>query len=248
MAEPELEDETSRPGLGPRLAGLAQDAAAGVLFLLGLRAPVYWPRMARGALVFPLAAAALGSLVAAVLDLLPADAPRALPATLGVLLLAGVGGGRFLFDFARFCGGGPLGVAALVVMLVGQGWGLMVLEGNLRDIALVLTPMLGMWAYVVQGYGSLPARPDGFAAVFVREMEFTQFATASVSAMAVSLILVNALGTMVLFAVASSTIVLRIVVHARRGGVSAVSLGAVCVIAETISLVLAGAVVRLVGN
>ncbi len=246
LVEEEAQEEGSVP-LATRGAELARDGLAALFFLLGRRSEGERERVARGALFFPFFAAGLGSLLAQLLDLLPALAPWP-EAFLGTALLDAIGGGGFQRDFLRFAGGGIVGASALVVLLLGQAWGLAGLEGNLRTIALVLTPMLGLWAYVVQGYGSLAQEGDGYAAVFVKHMEFTQFATASVSAMALSLMLVNALGTMVLFAVASSTIVLRIVVHARHGGVSAVSLGAVCVIAQTISLLLAGSIGRFVAG
>lgn len=224
--------------------GLGRDGFAALLFLLGRRAVAERGAVARGALFFPLFGAALGSLVSAGLELFP-DAPAALQAFLGVFLLCLLSGGRFVRDFVMFCGGGLVGGLLLLALLGVEWWALLGLEGNFRAIALVLTPMLGRWAYVVQGYGSLPARAGGFAAVFVKEMQFTQFAAASTSAMVIGLIFLNALGTLMLFAVASLTIVLRIFIHARRGGVSSVSLGAGALIADAITLGAAGLVARL---
>lgn len=228
------------------LVGFLRDGWCALRFLLGWRPADAQIRasIARGALFFPLLGAASGSIIAEVLFLVGPAAPvtRAL---LPLVLLTLLAGGRPAFDFFRFVGGGPLGVLLLGGLLAAEAWAFLALDGNLRVIALVLAPMLGRWAYVVQAYGSLPARKDGFAAMMVRHMQFTQFATASVCAMALSLMLINALGTLLLFLVASMSILLRIFTHSRQGGVSAVSLGAGGFLAEVAVVVLVGAVARL---
>ena len=70
-------------------------------------------------------------------------------------------------------------------------------------------------------------------------------ATASVCAMALSLMLINALGTLVLFLAASLSILLRIFTHRRQGGVSGVSLGAGAFLAEAGVVILIGSIARL---
>jgi len=228
------------------VAGWLRDSIYAGCFLVGWRPADNEIRaaVARGALWFPLLGAAGGALVAQVLALLDLQQSE-LSAIAPVVLLVVLAGARPAVDFMRFFGGGLLGMVLLLGVLASEVWAFQALSGNLRVIALVLAPMLGRWAYVVQAYGSLPARPDGFAAMMVRHMQFTQFATASVSAMALSLMLINALGTLVLFLVASLTILLRIWTHSRRGGVSAVSLGAGAFLCEAMVVVLIGAVARL---
>lgn len=238
------EGEVARVPLRARGLSLGRDGLAALLFLLGRRAVAERGAVARGALFFPLFGAALGALVSGALEFF-VDAPDNLQALLGVLLLGLISGGRFLRDLTVFAGGGLVGGFFLLALLGVEWWALLGLEGNFRAIALVLTPMLGRWGYVVQGYGSLPARAGGFAAIFVKEMQFTQFAVASTSAMVIALIFLNALGTLMLFAVASLTIVLRIFIHSRRGGVSEVSLGAGALIADAITLGATGLVARL---
>jgi cobalamin synthase len=238
------EEEIARVPVRERVVGLGRDSFAALLFLLGRRVDAERAAVARGAFFFPLFGAALGSLASGVLGFF-AGAPDGALAAFGVLLLLLVSGGRFARDFFVFAGGGLAGGSLLLGLLGLEWWALLGLEGNFRAIALVLTPMLGRWGYVVQGYGSLPARAGGFAAVFVKEMQFTQFATASTSAMVIALVFLNALGTLMLFSVASLTILLRIFIHSRRGGVSAVSLGAGALMADAITLGSAGLIARL---
>ncbi|MDG1400657.1 MAG: adenosylcobinamide-GDP ribazoletransferase [Candidatus Binatia bacterium] len=243
----ESEKHASSPAsIGGALATLLRDGWCGLRFLLGWRPPQAEIRasVARGALFFPLFGAAGGSIVAEMLILVGPEAP-AMRALLPVALLALLSGGRPALDLFRFLGGGILGTLFLAGLLGAEAWAFLNLDGNLRVIALVLAPMLGRWAYVVQAYGSLPARSDGFASMMVRHMQFTQFATASVCAMALSLMLINALGTLVLFLVASLSILLRIFTHRRQGGVSGVSLGAGAFLAEAGVVILIGSIARL---
>ena len=110
---------------------------------------------------------------------------------------------------------------------------------------MVLAVVLGRWAIVVQAYGSLAARPDDLAAVFVREMKFGQFGVASVSAMAAILVLSNAIGVLLLVGAATVTVGFRILVHRWLGGVAPTTLDAAAELAETIVLLLCAALVLL---
>jgi cobalamin synthase len=237
---------STRAALGAALVGLLRDGWCALRFLLGWRPQQAETRaaVARGALFFPLFGAASGAVVAEVLSMVGPVSPW-VRWVLPVILLGVISGGRPALDFFRFVGGGRWGALLLAGLLGAEAWAFGSLEGNLRVIALVLAPMLARWAYVVQAYGSLPAKSDGFASMMVRHMQFTQFATASVCAMALSLMLINALGTLVLFLVASMTILLRIFTHSRQGGVSGVSLGAGAFLAEVAVVVLVGGVARL---
>jgi len=108
--------------------------------------------------------------------------------------------------------------------------------GPAGSLALALAGMLGRWALVVLAYGSTPMRGDALAARVVRAASFREFGIASVTAMAITLLLVDAVGLLLLFAIATVTIALRIGVHARHGGVSRPALGAALVLGELATL------------
>jgi len=80
--------------------------------------------------------------------------------------------------------------------------------------------------------------------VFARAMQFREFGLASVSAMALTLILANAIGLVLILWTATQTILVRIVVHARDRGVSEPSLAAGADLAELSTLLLCAGLAR----
>lgn len=144
-------------------------------------------------------------------------------------------------------GAGALALASLAVasVLVAKALAVAVLHGRALGIALVLALILGRWAQVVIAYGSIPRPGDGFAAALCRGCAFREFGTASVSAMLLTLALANAVGLVLLFAVAAQTIGLRILAH-RRGGASRTAIEAAGELAETTTLVLGALLARLI--
>ncbi|MFM8410672.1 MAG: hypothetical protein ACKOCT_10375 [Alphaproteobacteria bacterium] len=142
---------------------------------------------------------------------------------------------------------GALSIASLAVafLLVAKALAIAALHGRALGIALVLAGILGRWAQVVQAYGSIPRPGDSFAEALCRGCAFREFGIASVSAMLLVLALANAVGLVLLFAVAAGTIALRILAH-RRGGPSRTSIEAGGELAETTTLLLAALLARLI--
>lgn len=141
---------------------------------------------------------------------------------------------------------GSLGTAIVAVMLGAKAAALASLAGGTLALAVVLTATLARWALVVQAYGSLSARPEGLGATLAREMKFREFGLASVTAMAATLALSNALGVVLLIGVGTASVALRILVHRSFGGVTPVTIRAGGELAETVALVLSAALVALI--
>lgn len=249
-------------GLRARL----RELRAALLFLTGVGRPGLDPgEVARGGAFFPALGLVLGALVAAALALLEPLLPSPLLALLGVGLLWLASGGTLpralgrvattalsargdratklaALDAPRIGAGGVL---VLALVLLAKGLALSVLQGSTLVLTVVLALMLGRWAIVVQAYGSLAARPDDLAAVFVREMKFGQFGVASVTAMAATLAFSNAMGIVLLLGVATATVGLRILVHRWLGGVVPATLEAGGELAETVALLVCAGLVLL---
>ncbi|MBU6281297.1 hypothetical protein KGQ64_03565 [bacterium] len=138
-----------------------------------------------------------------------------------------------------------LASVAVALVLVAKALAIAALHGRALGIALVLAAILGRWAQVVLAYGSIPRPGDAFAGAWCRGCAFREFGTASVSAMLLVLALANAVGLVLLFAVAAQTIALRILAH-RRGGMTRTSIEAGGELAETVTLLLGALLARLI--
>jgi cobalamin synthase len=245
--------------------GRLRELWAALLFLTGRRRGLEPGAVARGGAFFPALGLVLGALVAAALSSVEARLPRPLVATLGVALLALLSRGtlpRALGCVARAVlargrdraatvaaldgpGMGVSGTLVLALLLTAKGLALSVLGGSTLAFAVVLAVALGRWGLVVQAYGSLAARPDDLAAVFVREMKFGQFGVASVTAMAGTLALSNAIGILLLLSVATTTVGARILVHRWLGGVVPATIEASGELAESVALLVCAGLVLL---
>jgi hypothetical protein len=129
-----------------------------------------------------------------------------------------------------------LGTAVLAVLLAAKALAVFALAGRGLALALMLAVMLGRWAIVVQAYGSIARAGDDFARGLVEGMKFREFGIASVTAMAITLVLADAVGLVLLLAIAAQTVVVRIAAHRFAGGVSRTSLLAGEDLGETAAL------------
>jgi len=254
--------ESSRAARGA--AAIVRELRAALLYLTGTPSERLVPvEVARGGAFFSALGFALGALVAGAL----LAAERVLPAppvALGLALLAATSRGTLVRAAGRLArallqsggrasrlaaldapGIGASGVVAVGALTLAKGFALASLAGGTLALAVVLAVTLGRWALVVQAYGSLPARPDDFGAVLAREMKFREFGFASVTAMAVTLMLSNAMGVVLLIGVGTVTVALRILVHRVFGGVTATTVQAGGEIGETVALLLCAALVGL---
>ena len=219
------------------------------------------PPVLVGSLAFyPVVGLALGGIAAgvaaAIASLSPTDAGAAGAA--GVAVLAALGGAR-----------GPLGLAAAasaflrpgsaasalahlraepppeaVVVAIAAGAtraaAAAVLPPPARTTALLVAPMLGAWAIVVQCHGGVPRHARGPAAMIIGRARFREFGAASVVALGVALAVGEPIGLVVVVIAALATLALRVHAHRRLGGMTGRLLGATRELVETIVLVTLG--------
>ena len=234
---------TASGGPEPSPRGWVDRAAGADGFALRGAAPADDVALAWAGLALPLLGFGVGLGVRALVVALEGSAtPFALAgvAASGLWLLGGRG-----FARTATAGFGRAVAAAAALLLLGVELALFSLLGSSGTLAMPLAGLLGRWALVVLAYGSQPAPGDDVATRLVKQLGFNQFAVASVSAMALTLLLVDAIGLLLLFAVATQTIALRIVAHSRRGGVTRSVLGAGAALGELTTLMLSAALVGL---
>ena len=213
---------------------------------------------AAGLAFYPIVGLALGAVAAAVAWLLSSGA-------VGVLVLLTLGGGRAPYALAAAAdaglrtgsrsetlarlratpgwAGGAVSAAGLAVRL----WAAASLPAPARTIALLLAPMLGAWAIVVQCYGGAPTQARGPAKVLIGRARFREFGWASVVGFSVTLGVGEAVGLAVLCVAALTTLGVRILAHRRVGGLTGRLLAATRELVETVVLVTLGVLARLMG-
>jgi adenosylcobinamide-GDP ribazoletransferase len=249
-SSPTTEEEP--PRLAEQLQAALRELRAALLFLTGVGPPPEGEQLARGGMFFPLVGLALGAVAAGIALLARATLPPLLAAIAVLVWLCAVGRGAQPLALARGVGDRLgarfLGWIVLAGLLAAKLAALEALGEHALGISLMLASMLGRWALVVQAYGSIPVVEDRFAAALTRGLKFREFGTASVSAMALTLVLANAVGLVLLLAVAALSIALRIAAHRRSGGVSRTSILSGGELAETTALLACAALARLIAG
>lgn len=140
---------------------------------------------------------------------------------------------------------GALGMGVALAALAARTAALSVLPPASRTGALVVAPMLGAWAIVVQCYGGIPGKARGPAAALVARARFREFGWASVTAIGVTLAVGDAVGLVLVLAAAGVTVGLRVYAHHRLGGLTGRMLAATRELVETVVLVTLGGLARL---
>ncbi len=221
------------------------------------------PREAQvGGLVFyPLVGAAIGLAAVVALRLAGPLGPR-LAAIAALVVLAAASGGRTLAGLAGAAGalGAPGEPSAVLARLRGRPsaagaavaagfflvkvWALLHVPEPARPLALMLAPMLGRWAVVVQCYGGSPVAARGLAAVLVGRARLREFGWASALVFAATLAVLDAVGLVVLLAVTLATVALRVLAYRRAGGLTGRQLAATAEVIETGTLVVLALLAR----
>lgn len=261
MSDPGV-DEAPRPPLAEQARATAREVAAAIIYLVaGRRGGLDLEEVARGGAFFPVLGLALGALAVGVVwavdsvggvaagplvavVAMTALSSGALPrGTAGAVALA-LSPGQALEPGDLGRAAKSAGALAALATTAAKWWALSVTPPEALSLSLPLAMMLGRWAFVVQAYGSQSARSEGVGAVFPRAMQFREFSLASVSAMALTLILANAIGLVLILWTATQTILVRILVHSRAGGVGERSLAAGADLAEVSTLLLCAGLAR----
>ena len=130
---------------------------------------------------------------------------------------------------------GVPGVATAALAFAAKLWSVTVLPVPARTAALLIAPMLGRWAIVVQCYGGVAGSPE--RAGLAGQARFREFGWASVTAFAVTLAVADAAGLVVLVTAAVTTVVLRLHAHRRGRGMTEGLLVATAELVETAAMV-----------
>jgi cobalamin synthase len=102
-----------------------------------------------------------------------------------------------------------------------------------RTTALLLAPMLGAWAIVVQAYGGAPIHARGPAAALVGRARFREFGWASVVALGTTLAVGEAIGLLLVLVASLTTLGVRVYAYRRLGGLTGRLLAATRDLVET---------------
>ncbi len=218
--------------------------------------------LAGGLAFYPVVGLVLGALAAGVATaterVLPAAAGPA--GVLALVALAGARGARGLAAAAEallrrgdavIVRGrlrtvpGPLGIAAAGAALAARAAAAAVLPPPARTTALLLAPMLGAWAVVVECYGGVPTHASGTAAAIVGRARFREFGWASVTALGMTLAVGEPIGLVIVLAASLATVGVRIYAYHRLGGLTGRLLAATRELVETVVLVTLGVLAQL---
>jgi adenosylcobinamide-GDP ribazoletransferase len=210
--------------------------------------------LAAGLAWLPVVGLGVGTVAALVAEAVGRAAPG-LAGVAGVLVFEAIGGGRPRLALAatmaalgrRGAAGDVLrrlrarpGVLALGAALAALGIKLWAGAGlgGWRTIALLVAPMLGRWAVVVQCHGGSEVHARGPAAALIGRARFREFGFASVTAFAVTLALADGVGLAVVLAAALTTVGLRLNANHRLAGLTGRLLVATSELVETVVLVI----------
>lgn len=151
----------------------------------------------------------------------------------GVVVVAALSGARASRILAAR---GALGASTAGLAFAVRLWAASSLPAPARTAALLIAPMLGRWAIVVQCYGGVPGAVLGEAAL-VGGARFREFGWASVTAFAVTLAVADAVGLLVLVTAALTTLALRVYLYRRVGRLTERLLAATAELVETTVMV-----------
>jgi len=174
----------------------------------------------------PLVGAAVGGLAA-----LGAAGGRALSPLAGAL--AGVACLEALSGREASRAGGVAAGAKVVALLGNPGW--------TWTLLLVLAPMLGRWAVVVQCYGGAPVAASGPASL-VGRARFREFGWASVTAIGTALVTAEAFGLGIVLGAALVTLAVRTRAYRRTRGLAPADLARTDTFVEAVVLAVPAAV------
>ena len=116
-----------------------------------------------------------------------------------------------------------------------------------RMLALVVAPMLARWAVVVQCYGGRAAPDAAGIAALAGRARFREFAVASVTALVITLVLLDAVGLAIAVACALATLAIRVLAYRRAAGLGEAALEATATVVETLVIVLLSSIGSILG-
>ena len=125
---------------------------------------------------------------------------------------------------------------------IASAFALAGLTGPERIAAFAVAPMLARWACVVQCYGGTAAPGARGLGALAGRARFREFGWASVTALATTLSLLDAVGLVVTLVSALVTIAIRVASYRRRRGIDDGAMNATSALVETSALVVLAAI------
>jgi adenosylcobinamide-GDP ribazoletransferase len=131
-----------------------------------------------------------------------------------------------------------MGVLAILFALLLKFLSLQEMREGTRLKALLLMPAMGRWALVVSSYRSPYARGKvwGVGKAFVKHVGWREIVVATITSLALTLLLVGAIGLLLFFGLAALTLTINHFIKRRINGVTGDTLGAICESVEVLSL------------
>jgi hypothetical protein len=178
---------------------------------------------------------AAGLVLGTIVGLVGSASPAPWAGLVGALLLAAAHGTprRWLLR-----GGAALVSAAALLSLTPAA----------RMLALVVAPMLARWAVVVQCYGGRAAPDAAGIATLAGRAQFREFGIASVTALATTLVLLDAVGLAIVLACALATLAIRVLAYRRAAGLGDDALEATAALVEALAMLLLASIGSLLGR
>jgi adenosylcobinamide-GDP ribazoletransferase len=214
-------------------------------------------RVGRSMVYFPFIGLLLGLLLAGLDWALERVLPLSVSSGILLVVLVLVTGATHLDGFIDTCDGmvagktpqqrweimrdsrvGAFGVVGACCLLLLMYVSLANLPESSRTWALVLMPVLGLWAVVCAIWAFPYARPEGLGRAFKDQATWWMVGVATVVALAVSVATLRLTGLAVMFGVGLVTLLLCVIFKREFAGLTGDTYGAVIVMGELTSLIL----------
>jgi adenosylcobinamide-GDP ribazoletransferase len=214
-------------------------------------------RVGRSMVYFPFIGLLLGLLLAGLDWALERVLPLSVSSGILLVVLVLVTGATHLDGFIDTCDGmvagktpqhrweimrdsrvGAFGVVGACCLLLLMYVSLANLPESSRTWALVLMPVLGLWAVVCAIWAFPYARPEGLGRAFKDQATWWMVGVATVVALAVSVATLRLTGLAVMFGVGLVTLLLCVIFKRELAGLTGDTYGAVIVMGELTSLIL----------
>jgi adenosylcobinamide-GDP ribazoletransferase len=214
-------------------------------------------RVGRSMVYFPFIGLLLGLLLAGLDWALERVLPLSVSSSILLVVLVLVTGATHLDGFIDTCDGmvagktpqqrweimrdsrvGAFGVVGACCLLLLMYVSLANLPESSRTWALVLMPVLGLWAVVCAIWAFPYARPEGLGRAFKDQATWWMVGVATVVALAVSVATLRLTGLAVMFGVGLVTLLLCVIFKRDFAGLTGDTYGAVIVMGELTSLIL----------
>jgi adenosylcobinamide-GDP ribazoletransferase len=211
--------------------------------------------LGRSMAFFPVVGLTLGLLLVGINHLLDLILPRAVTDILLIALLAGITGALHLDGVADVFDGlaargsrerfldimkdprcGPVGAAALLLLLIIKYQALIAVPEVGKDAALFLFPLMGRFSQVICTVGATRARIDGLGSTFIGGAGWRQLLLAAVTSLAAALYFAGLSGIGLFGMVCLVTCWLRWWAHQRLGGITGDVIGFVSEMNEAVTL------------